>query len=203
MDDFTVFFFILLIGVVISYFCLLKYEKERWLNDSYTAAIIISSSAIGIFFIICFIWNKQKKNFYKWRNFLMFTGVFLVIVSGLASAICMLDTLFSSRLMEAKNIYNQNQALQSYNEDILNQELNRRFENFWNIKSYRKGDSYNTLEDLMKHDTDFFNKLQEKSETGNGVAQGILGEYYFSLGIHQIIESKNDYNRIINESKYE
>ena len=195
-------FLLILLSIFIWWFILLKFEKVCWLGNSYDAAIVIS--CIGLIFLL-FTWLlglKQTKIYKVWRSYLLWLCCIIYILGALISAVCFIGTLSSYRLKEAKEIYANNKALESNDIKVRNNELNRRFEQFWVITSGHRGKSYPSLEYLISNDSRYFELLNIEAQQNNGLAQGILGEYYFSTGTHQLSDATNEYGHITDENLY-
>lgn len=188
---------LILVGIIVWWFLLYKYDNESWLCDTYYFAILFSS--IGLVFIII-TWLscvKQNKVFRLWRKALLWCCLIISIIGTIVSTGCFLDTLFSNRLEEAKVIYANNKALNSDKIDILNKELNRRFDFYCNDKNY-----YSSVQERIYNDNKYFEILNREAEQENGVAQGILGEYYFATGYDQLKVSKNEYGSVSDVKLY-
>ena len=166
---------LLLVGFL-GWFALLKYNRERWLGESYDAILVCS--CIGLFFfpLIWYLGRKQERKRKRWRHCLLWFCLIISSLGALFSDLFFIDTLYSQRLNETKELYSYNKALESNDINILNNELNRRFESFFEEENA----SYD-IAIKIKTDSIFFDKINEQARLENGVAQGILGEYYFLI----------------------
>ena len=149
--------FILLVqlGVFIGWFALLKLDIEYGLGDIYVATLIPFS--LGLLFILFVPALKNMRD----------SNICLIIsfVLALTSVGCYTAILFSSGMEKAKIKCAQDNALNSNDIDILNKELDRRFLSFSHFDHL---------------DKEFYDILRNQAEKNNGMAQGILGEYYYS-----------------------
>lgn len=180
----------------IIYGCLFRYE--RWLySDSYNMIIVGVGISFTFVFIIWFLCHKQERMYNSWRSFVITILFWLSSIISIVSSICIVDIVFSYDLRRAKEEYIRHECLISNNTNILNEELNRRFEEYWN-----RAENFSSLYGWIKNDKEYFEIIKEESHKNNGVAQGILGEYYFSTGIIQIGDSQNEMGYITDDNLY-
>lgn len=199
---FLAIFTLILLSILIGWFILLRYDKEKGLGDSYEITIVCSSIGF-VFMLLTWLFGiKQEKLYSRWRKLLFWFCVIIAVSGAVIAGACIIDTTCSYRFEEAKRIYRNNKALESMDTVVLNQELNRRFEYIWDATKGHKGDSYYSIEYFISNDTKYFEILNKEAQQNNGVAQGILGEYYFSTGIHQIRGSQNELGYITDDNLY-
>ncbi len=193
---------VILIGITmicaitaIIYCYIFKYE--RWLYSDFHMTIIGACASILIVIITWIMCHKQQQMYVKWKIFLIYILLCLSSIIALGSFVCMVDILFSNQLKWAKEKAIHHECLTSNNPKVLNDELNRRFEEYWD-----RVDEYSSLSNLIKRDEEYFDIIQIESDKNNGVAQGILGDYYYSISYRQINDSKNEYGYISDDNLY-
>lgn len=186
--------FFSLLGSIL-YFVFLKYNNVSDLGISfYIASIlsVISFVLVSIIGVIYFTYKKKKthKGYIKYINYLFyFIGVVTLISSGFFIA-----TISSDNFKDAKEKYNYNIALNSKELNVLNKELNRRWEHAQNL--YEEANHRSSLKNFIFEEDKFVEVLKIQSEKNNGVAQGILGEYYFfGLDINPMDSTVESYER--------
>lgn len=199
---FLAIFTLILLGILIGWFILLRYDKERGLGDSYDVTLVCSSIGLVFMLLTWLLGIKQEKIYYRWRKLLFFLCSIIAVSGAFVAGVCFVETVCSYGFEEAKKIYGNNKALESTDTVVLNHELNRRFEYIWDTANGHRGSSYYSIEYLMSNDTKYFEILNKEAQQNNGVAQGILGEYYYSIGSHQIRGSQNGMGYITDDNLY-
>lgn len=193
---------LILLSILIGWFILLRYDKESGLGGSYDGTIVCSSIGLLFMLLTWLLGIRQEKIYYRWRKLLFSLCSIIAVWGAFVAGGCFVETLCSYEFKEAKKIYGNNRSLESTDTSVRNHELNRRFEYIWDTANRHRGSSYYSIEYLVSNDTKYFEILNKEAQQNNGVAQGILGEYYYSTGIHQIRGSQNEMGYITDDNLY-